>query len=86
MSWAPMEAGVVVNQPTTTIMNHYPHSIRYNCAIAIQDSSYDAYNSLVILQPLVKPIETIAVIVLSEQLKGRMHKIPVISRFLHSGM
>jgi hypothetical protein len=54
-------------------------------AIAIQDSSYVAYNSLVILQPLLKPIETIAVIVLSEQLKGHMHKIPVISRFYTQG-
>jgi hypothetical protein len=31
--------------------------------------AYGAYNSLVIFQPLLKPIETIAVIVLSEQLK-----------------
>ncbi len=42
-------------------------------------------NSLVILQPLVKPIEAIAVIVLSEQLKGHIHKIPVTSRFYTQG-
>jgi hypothetical protein len=34
---------------------------------------------------LLKPIETIAVIVVSEQLKGHMHKIPVISRFYTQG-
>jgi hypothetical protein len=54
-------------------------------AIAIQDSSYVAYNSLVILQPLLKPIETMSSNCVIRTAERTYAQKPVISRFYTQG-